>query len=236
MNLLDPSNVIKSMFGAGQYEKMYAYCKRLLDKSPDDMTALQNAALALICMERYDEALSYCDRVLRLRETDLYALKNRLVALEALHRYDGIIDTCGRILEISQADDRALTGMGIALTHLGRHEEALAYYDRALADSPDDVTALLNKGFSLSRLEQYEEALVLYDRAEEVDHAVRKEVSATRSELFERLGRSDEAFLAAQGVRNRDMARIMAVARDNDCSVFHQFCDDEFSRLVSDER
>ena len=44
---------------------------------------------------------------------------------------------------------------------------------------------------------------------------------------------SDEAFLAAQGVLNRDMARIKDDARENKCTVFHQFCENEFERLDS---
>jgi len=38
----------------------------------------------------------------------------------------------------------------------------------------------------------------------------------------------DEAFLAAQGVLNCDMEKIKLDARENKCTVFHQFCDNEF--------
>ena len=44
---------------------------------------------------------------------------------------------------------------------------------------------------------------------------------------------SDEAFLAAQGVLNNDMAKIKSDAKENKCSVFHQFCDDEFQNSDS---
>jgi len=39
--------------------------------------------------------------------------------------------------------------------------------------------------------------------------------------------------LAAQGVLNKDMKKIMDAAKENKCSVFHQFCDDEFKKSNS---
>jgi len=119
---------------------------------------------------------------------------------------------------------------------LSCHEEAIAYYDKVLAVLPDDLTALLNRGFSLGCLKRYEEALQSYDRAGEVDPSITKETAAARSRLFVMMGRNDEAFLAAQGVRDRDMPGIIAAARTNDCTVFHQFCDNEFTEISSRER
>jgi len=44
---------------------------------------------------------------------------------------------------------------------------------------------------------------------------------------------SDEAFLAAQGVLNKDMEKIKKDAKENKCSVFHQFCQNEFEEFNS---
>ena len=41
----------------------------------------------------------------------------------------------------------------------------------------------------------------------------------------------DEAFLAAQGVLDRDMNQIKLDAKKNKCTVFHQFCQNEFEEL-----
>ena len=46
INLLDPSNIITTMFNAGKYDELYAYCKNLLEKDSDDMIALQNIKYA----------------------------------------------------------------------------------------------------------------------------------------------------------------------------------------------
>ena len=236
INLLDPSVVLKSLYDAGKYDKMYEYCKNILEKSPDDMTALQNTSLALIRLERYEEAISYCDRVLYLRELDDYALKNKLFASEFLDKNDDVIHICDQILQANPKDVAALTGMGHALTKLRRHAESISYYDRALAISPDDATALLNKGLSLTYLKRYQDALTLYDRAEDIDslHSdTKKSIALARSGIFTKLKRDDEAFLAAQGVRNCDMQQIISDARRNNCSVFHQFCDNEYENILA---
>lgn len=235
VNLLDPSVIIESLYNSHKYDKMYEYCKSILAKSPDDMTALQNASLALIYLEQYEDAILYCNRVLHLREFDEYALKNKLFALEALHRNNDVIEICEHILDANPKDVTALSGMGLALTKIGRHAESIVYYDRALDISPDDVTALLNKGLSLTYLKQYSDALSFYDRAENVDllpSDTKKSIALARSKIFTKLKKDDEAFLAAQGVRNCDMSQIISAARRNNCSVFHQFCDNEYDNNV----
>ena len=231
----DPKSAIQSLFDSGEYEKMYDYCRRMLDDDPGDATALHNISVALIRLERYEDAIPYCDKVLEEHDkSDEHALRNKLLALEALQRHDDAMRTCRLILEADPHDVVALTGMGLALTRAGRHEDSMQYYDRALAASPDDVTALLNKGLSLAYLKRYEEALSLYDRAEQVDASLARSVSAARSKIFSKMGREDEAFLAAQGVRNRDMDRIISDARRNNCSVFHQFCNNEYSDILAE--
>ena len=72
VNLLDPSNVITRMFNAGKYDEMYAYCKSLLEKIPNDMVALQNISLSLIYLKKYPEAIVYCDKVLEIRDSEMF--------------------------------------------------------------------------------------------------------------------------------------------------------------------
>jgi hypothetical protein len=41
----------------------------------------------------------------------------------------------------------------------------------------------------------------------------------------------DDAFLAAQGILNKDMEKIKMAAKKNKCSIFHQFCENEFENF-----
>ena len=60
-----------------------------------------------------------------------------------------------------------------------------------------------------------------------------KELSEAKSREFEKLELNDEAFLAAQGVLLEDIEKIKQDAIKNKCSVFHQFCNEEFKNLNS---
>jgi tetratricopeptide (TPR) repeat protein len=91
----------------------------------------------------------------------------------------------------------------------------------------------MNKAISLSHLENYRDAIDYYDRAQMIDSKL-KELPLAKSQLFEKLGMADEAFLAAQGILNNDMEKIKNDAKENKCSVFHQFCEDEFEKSSSD--
>jgi tetratricopeptide (TPR) repeat protein len=119
--------------------------------------------------------------------------------------------------------------MGLSLNELNRHKEALECYETSLLIDPKDITALMNKAISLSHLGNYQDAIDYYDRAQIIDSKL-KELPLAKSRLFEKLGMADESFLAAQGILNKDMEKIKNDAKENRCSIFHQFCDDEFEK------
>ena len=85
----------------------------------------------------------------------------------------------------------------------------------------------MNKAISLSHLGNFQDAINYYDLAQRIDSSLR-EIPPAKSKLYEKLNMPDEAFLAAQGVLNKDMEKIKSDAKENKCSIFHQFCDDEF--------
>ena len=87
----------------------------------------------------------------------------------------------------------------------------------------------MNKAISLSHLGNYKDSINYYDRVQMIDSKL-KEIPLAKSRLFEKLKMKDDAFLAAQGVLNKDMEKIKNDAKENKCSVFHQFCEDEFKK------
>jgi len=122
--------------------------------------------------------------------------------------------------------------MGLSLNELNRHQDALEYYDKSLEIDLDDVTALMNKAISLSHLGNYKDAIDYYDKAQTIDSSL-KEIPLAKSRLFKKLGMEDDAFLAAQGILNKEMEKIKIDAKENKCSVFHQLCEDEFEKYDS---
>ena len=122
--------------------------------------------------------------------------------------------------------------MGLSFNELNRHQNALECYETTLLIDPNDVTALMNKAISLSYLGNYKDAIEYYDRAQTIDSSI-KEIPRAKSRLFEKLGMEDDAFLAAQGVLNKEMEKIKHDAKENRSTVFHQFCENEFKEYNS---
>ena len=54
-----------------------------------------------------------------------------------------------------------------------------------------------------------------------------REAAGARARAYRSMGKEDEAFLAAQGVSDKEMDGIMRRARRNRCSLLHQICLDE---------
>jgi tetratricopeptide (TPR) repeat protein len=197
------------------------------------MLALQNISLSLIYLKNYEETVVYCDKVLEIKPSDTYAIKNKIFALENLKQYDQVLKLCEKLIQIDSKDTWALNSMGISLNELDRHKDAILYYDTTLVIDPNDVTALMNKAISLSHLGNFQDAINYYDLAQRIDSSLR-EIPPAKSKLYEKLNMPDEAFLAAQGVLNKDMEKIKSDAKENKCSIFHQFCDDEFKNTNSE--
>ena len=183
-----------------------------------------------------------CDAVLAADGADPHALRNRVLALEALGRDADAAESCRALLALPDGrtaadgiggagDAWSHNSLGLALMRLGRDAEAVACFDRALEADPRSATALMNKALSAGRLGRTLESAALYDRAAAADPSVAADASRARAAAYKRLGRGDEAFLAAQGVADSDMPGIMRRAASSGCTVFHQFCQDEYERI-----
>ena len=214
------------MLNAGKYQEMVDYCKSLIDKDPKDLMGLQNMSTALIHLGDFEHAIEYCDIVLGMDESDEHSIKNKIFALEQLHRFQELIPLCDKMLT-KNSDTWILTSKGLALNELDKHNEALECYDQTLELEKNNLTALLNKANTLSYLEKYDDAILFFDKAQQLDPSI-KEISTTKSKLFTQLGKEDEAFLSAQGVLLDDMEKIKEQAKKNKCTIFHQFCLNEF--------
>lgn len=237
----DPMGDLRRLFEAGRYGDAAEYCETMLARDPADLMALHNAATALVRLGRHADALAKCDVVLAADASDAHALRNRVLALEGLGRHEEAAESCRALLGLPAGSVRDGIGgprdawshnsLGLALARMGRDAEAVECFDRALAADPRSVTALMNKALSSDRLGRAEEAAALYDMAAAADPSVAPDASRARAAAYARLGRGDESFLAAQGVPDADMPRIMRDAARNGCTVFHQFCQDEYERI-----
>jgi len=206
----------------------------MLDSDPKDLVALQNMASAFLSLEKYDNAVLFCDKVLEQNEFDEYAIKNKILALEKLGQYDSVIIHCNKLLTKNPLNTWALNSKGLAYNDLGKHTEAIQYYDMALQIEPANITSLLNKANTLAFLQKFADTILCYDLAQRQEN--QKKAAMAKSEAYQKLGKEDEAFLAAQGLLVSDIEKCIAEARAKKMKVFDYFCMMEYETLEKREK
>ena len=75
---------------------------------------------------------------------------------------------------------------------------------------------------TLNYLGRYQDSIPYYDTVQQIMPDFSR-AAVEKSEAFKKLGRDDDAFLAAQGVRLDDAEKIKQDARENKYSVQHAF-------------
>ena len=227
VNLLDPNEVISRMFEAGKFDDLLNYCSKMLEKNPKDLMALQNSALSLLHLEKFSDCIDICNKVLKENEFDDYSLTLKIHALENLGKFNEVINCCEKLLEKNNGDTWALNSKGLAFNELNRYQEASKIFDKVLDIDSKNITALINKALSMSFLGNHLKSIECYDLAQKINPLM-KELSEAKSREFENLDLKDEAFLAAQGILLEDIEKIKKDSIKNKCSVFHQYCQNEY--------
>ena len=230
----NPIDVIKKLHQNKQWDDIVSFCQKMLADDQKDLVALQNMATAFLNLERFDDVISCSEKVLEQNEFDEYATKNKIFALERLGRHNEIISICDKMLTKNPLNTWILDSKGLALNELGQHDTALEYYDKSLNIEPNGVTALLNKAITLSFLQKHESAIPYYDRAQRLEKIPR--AAAGKSAAYQKIGKSDEAFLAAQGLLDSEIEKIMLEARTKKMKVFDYFCMIEYEDLEKREQ
>ncbi|RME44284.1 MAG: hypothetical protein D6795_18165, partial [Deltaproteobacteria bacterium] len=143
-----------------EYREAVEVYDTLLAKAPDDLSLLNDKAIALIGLGKGQQALSQYE-----------AAENSY--REAIAAYDAI-------LSLAPDDLSALNNKGLALEHLGEVQQALSRYEEAeksyreaiaaceatLTEAPDDLSLLNDKANALQSLGTLQEDLARYEAAE----------------------------------------------------------------------
>ena len=218
----DPVTELKKLFDAKKFDVAIDFCQKLLKKNPNDPIALQNLSTAYYIVGAYEDTIKCCDRILEKDVDEEHAIKNKMLALEKLELHDEVLKCCEILLSKNDKDVDALVTKGIALNKIGKHEDALTLYDLALELDKTDVDALMNMAVTLNYLKRYQDAIPYYDTVQQIMPKFSR-AAVEKSEAFKALGREDDAFLAAQGVRLKDAELLKEDAKRNKYSVQHAF-------------
>ena len=220
--LLDPVTELKKLFDAKKFDAAIEFCQKLLVKDPNDPIALQNLSTAYYIVGAYDDTIKCCNKILEKDGNEEHAVKNKMLALEKLELHDEVLKCCEILLSKNDKNVDALVTKGISLNKTGKHEDALTLYDLALELDKTNVDALMNMAVTLNYLRRYQDAIPYYDTVQQIMPEFSR-AAIEKSEAFKALGREDDAFLAAQGVRLKDAELLKQDAKDNKYSVQHAF-------------
>ena len=220
--MIDPVTELKKLFDAKKFDAAIEFCLKLLEKDPNDPIALQNLSTLYYIVGAYEDSIKYCDKILEKDVNEEHAVKNKMLALEKLGQHDEVLKCCEILLEKNDKDVDALVTKGIALNKMGKHEDALTLYDLALELNKTDVDALMNMAVTLNYLERYQDAIPYYDNVQQLMPEFSR-AAVEKSEAFKALGKEDDAFLAAQGLRLDEAELLKIDAKENKYSVQHAF-------------
>ena len=222
ITVLDPVTELKKLFDAKKFDAVIEFCQKILKKDPNDPIGLQNLSTAYYIVGAYEDAVKCCDKVLEKDAEEEHAIKNKMHALERLELHEQVLGCCEILLSKNDKDVDALVTKGIALNKTGKHEDALTLYDLALELDKTNVDALMNMAVTLSYLRRYQDSIPYYDTVQQIMPEFSR-AAVEKSKAFKELGREDDAFLAAQGVRLKDAELLKQDAKDNKYSVQHAF-------------
>lgn len=192
----------------GRREEAVRELDRAVLLRPAFAAAHYERGLALRHLDRPAEAVAAFDAVLRLDPGNVEARFERGGALRRLGRLAEAADVYREAVRVEPRYTSALINLGITLNELERREEALEVFEeairlhatfRAIGDATGygASVAQAGRGATLTNLGRYEEALAAIDASisSGPDDPLKY---ANRAYVLERLGRAEEARLAAQ--------------------------------------
>ena len=218
----DPNLRIKKLFDGKKFDEIITYCQKLLVKDPENKIALQNISTAYNMIGGYQDAIKSANKILETDKTDEFALKNKMFANEKLDNHDEVLKCCEQILEKNKDDIDTLIGKGIALNKTGNHDNAISVYKQVLSIDTQNVDSLMNLAITYNYLQKYTDAINYYDKVQVLTQKF-SNIPFEKSKAFEALGKTDDAFLAAQGIRLHEAENIKTSAKSKNYSVQHAY-------------
>ena len=218
----EPYLRIKKMFDEKKFDEIIVYCQKLLVKDPKNKIALQNISTAYNIVGGYHDAIQSSNKMLEIDKNDEFALKNKMYANEKLENHDEVLKCCEQILIKNKDDVDTLIGKGIALNKTGKHDDAISAYKQVLNIDSHNVDSLLNLAITYNYLQKYTDAIDYYDKVQDLTQKF-SNIPFEKSKAFKALGKTDDAFLAAQGIRLQEAESIKADAKLKNSSVQHTY-------------
>lgn len=133
---------------AGAHRDALWHFMQILDKTPDDIDALNGAGESLLAADEAVRAERYFERVLKLDPLNVKAREGRALSWLMQGNYASAKTTLDNLVDDGVQLWRVWNGLGVINDLLGNYEAALDNYQNAIALAPESATLYNNLGYS----------------------------------------------------------------------------------------
>lgn len=138
--------------------------KRIADKNPADVSALNNIGAALIQSGKYQEAIEYLIKAVRIQPSNARAHFNLGFAYQYLQKYKEAADEYQASIQNGFKTYKVCYNLGLVLEHSGNFTEARSWYSESINMKSDFANAYFNLGEVDRKLDMKTEALNNYKK------------------------------------------------------------------------
>jgi predicted O-linked N-acetylglucosamine transferase (SPINDLY family) len=177
------------------FEKAEKLFRRVVDKQPGHVAALNLLTVALMSVQRFAEAERFIAKAVALHQSSDVSFYNYGLILKHLNQPRQALAQFDKALQLNPNISDTWNNRGTVLSALKRHGEAIADFGRAIALNPHAAGPYLNRGKSYGKLKRNDEALADFDKAISLDPNA-AEGWLGRGNVFNEQRRHDEAFAA----------------------------------------
>lgn len=153
---------------AGKLGQAEPIIKGVLNKNPNDVSAIRMLADLAIRLDRYPDARNLLERCLELAPDFTLARQNYATVLRRLQHLPEAMREIEILLRQDPANPRYLILKASVLTQLGRNTAAVEIFENVIKDYPNQFAAQMSYGHNLKTLGRVDEAIVAYRRTVEI--------------------------------------------------------------------
>ncbi|MGH8496473.1 MAG: tetratricopeptide repeat-containing sulfotransferase family protein [Gammaproteobacteria bacterium] len=186
-----------AVFGSGDYAAAAAAFRRLLQRAPRNAVIWVALGAALQLQGRNRQACASYERAIALDPRQLDAQSNLGTVLQAMRRIGEAAECFRAALRIDPRHLPALAGLAASFDWLGRYGEGLELLEPIVAEGVAHAEVVLSYTSLLLHAGRYEEGAQIIERALATHGdapAIRQRMHFRLADLYDRLGRHEDAF------------------------------------------
>jgi predicted O-linked N-acetylglucosamine transferase (SPINDLY family) len=148
-----------SLLSAGQPARAAGIYRQILDRDPDNFSALHYLGVIEAGAGRLEQARSLIARSLAIQPPNIQFIENYAAVLFQAGDFEAALAACRQGLQLNDANASLLYVSAASLAKLKRLEESLVQFDRVLLLQPGHIAANNERSSVLALMRKYDDAL-----------------------------------------------------------------------------